>query len=746
MVTQTVSAQPEVGFCEYFVEQDWGSLNDVFVVSEGGYVACGSGQRGWILRVDGECQEIWSRSYNQFERPCSIIECDNGDFLAGGGWGQADNVFGALRVRADGAQIWNRTYGDGKCSAVIELKSGLFVLAGFAIDQDQFASGYLVCIDNDGRIVWDNIYRFADGALSEVFNSMRETADGIVVVGGVNQLTWVLKVDFEGDVVWSRRLGEEGIYSCGSIVSRPDGFALAGTASDDPQDMWSRDFLLVLIDDAGQLESDHRYDFGANRRMNSGYSLTRLTQGGYILAGTDGMRHPRIQNAMYYKPTVICLEDDGELRWGVEYRLDNENGIQNYFTSVIVGEDSTVVMAGQVHGRQGDGNYEGVLMSLRGANPGGAIGGRHHFAFFRYHPTDLSFPVLRDDSVRFSCRARDNNRIEADYQWWINEAEAGTDTTILMVFEDYGEQVINCRITREDLARDLDWRVSVKHVYIAEATCDTAGGEASDSSEITVRRGQSVTFRLRARHAEDVNPEYRWILTDRTGENSIVGNDSVMTIEFPLAGEYRVEGEASLDGDTDVKSWRVNVRSLIWSWIPRVMNVTIPSDSALFFQIEPLEGMADSVTYRWTCNGQFLGRNDTLSMVFPDTGLFRVSGNISKGRTTERLLWNITVVPQPTDTLGVLEHQPPIDTRGISIMPNPVNSTSQIEFSLVNNCQIELDIIDLSGRVVSRIFKGDYNAGVHRMPWDSSGMPAGLYFTRLRAEGEISVGKMVITK
>jgi|GEM_PF-4352689 hypothetical protein len=85
----------------------------------------------------------------------------------------------------DGEVEWQRDYGEGSCYAVIELKSGEFMLAGITGDTAQ-----LIKIDNDGDVIWQETYQHNENRL---FNSMRETEGGVVASG--NRAVWVIKVD-----------------------------------------------------------------------------------------------------------------------------------------------------------------------------------------------------------------------------------------------------------------------------------------------------------------------------------------------------------------------------------------------------------------------------------------------------------------------------------------------------------------------------------------------------------------------
>ncbi|MBI4426568.1 MAG: T9SS type A sorting domain-containing protein [Candidatus Kerfeldbacteria bacterium] len=82
--------------------------------------------------------------------------------------------------------------------------------------------------------------------------------------------------------------------------------------------------------------------------------------------------------------------------------------------------------------------------------------------------------------------------------------------------------------------------------------------------------------------------------------------------------------------------------------------------------------------------------------------------------------------------------------------PNPARTSTTIEFGLpVEEPVVTLNIYDVSGRLVRRLFNGKMNAGVFRQTWDlrndaGTRMPAGLYFSRLTASSFRAVRKIVV--
>jgi len=164
---------------------------DIYTVSDEGYVMCGRNPEGrglhnensdfYIVRIDNNGNLVWESSFgveDQGDYANTIIETDDGFFLSVGFTGyppREANEVAAVLISRDGEQLWWNTYARGTCYAVIELKGGEFILAG-----GSNRNGYLLCINSDGDVIWEETY---DGGDNESFRTMRETEGGIVLAG-----------------------------------------------------------------------------------------------------------------------------------------------------------------------------------------------------------------------------------------------------------------------------------------------------------------------------------------------------------------------------------------------------------------------------------------------------------------------------------------------------------------------------------------------------------------------------------
>jgi len=78
--------------------------------------------------------------------------------------------------------------------------------------------------------------------------------------------------------------------------------------------------------------------------------------------------------------------------------------------------------------------------------------------------------------------------------------------------------------------------------------------------------------------------------------------------------------------------------------------------------------------------------------------------------------------------------------------PNPFNPTTSIEFSLPRSGHVSLEVFNVLGQLVSTPWDGQAPAGTHRVEFDASAMPSGIYFYRLTHDGGAMTRKMVLVK
>ena len=92
----------------------------------------------------------------------------------------------------------------------------------------------------------------------------------------------------------------------------------------------------------------------------------------------------------------------------------------------------------------------------------------------------------------------------------------------------------------------------------------------------------------------------------------------------------------------------------------------------------------------------------------------------------------------PNSTIEVLNVQ------NITIYPNPIQTTFTIQYDLLAAANVNIDILDVNGRVVTSIINEKQTAGEYLLKVNQSDkLNKGIYFVRLRIDGKSTVTKLV---
>jgi flagellar hook assembly protein FlgD len=83
--------------------------------------------------------------------------------------------------------------------------------------------------------------------------------------------------------------------------------------------------------------------------------------------------------------------------------------------------------------------------------------------------------------------------------------------------------------------------------------------------------------------------------------------------------------------------------------------------------------------------------------------------------------------------------------------PNPFNASTFISFTLPNQTNVKLEILDVYGNVINTLVNEELNSNNHRIVWngtDANGniAPSGTYMYRLITSEETAIGKMTLVR
>ena len=80
------------------------------------------------------------------------------------------------------------------------------------------------------------------------------------------------------------------------------------------------------------------------------------------------------------------------------------------------------------------------------------------------------------------------------------------------------------------------------------------------------------------------------------------------------------------------------------------------------------------------------------------------------------------------------------------IYPNPFNPITSISYSLPQNADLEISVIDINGRMIEILVNGFHFTGNYTISWDAASNPSGIYFIRLKTPSNSDTRKIVLIK
>lgn len=199
----------------------------------------------WLLKIDYDGNVLWQKSYggDNLQALRSIVALPNNQYLLAGGSRsnasgvKTENSYGfsdywAIKIDSEGEIIWDKTIGsvgDERQRGATLLYNNTILITGASYGTA--ASGlktepnnstapdiWLVCLDLDGNILWDKVL---GGVSEELYIAVTSDADAIYAciesfsdISGQRTTSrkgpldiWVVKLDFDGNIVWDKAYG-----------------------------------------------------------------------------------------------------------------------------------------------------------------------------------------------------------------------------------------------------------------------------------------------------------------------------------------------------------------------------------------------------------------------------------------------------------------------------------------------------------------------------------------------------------
>lgn len=276
-----------------------------------------------VLRSNTNGDMVWSKSFGGMgtEYGNACLALDEGYMILGytTSYGAGSKDVYLVRLDEAGNRIWSKTYG-GKSwdvgTALCKADNDNYYICGFT---HSFGVGeedvYLIKIDGDGNELWSS--RFG-GFRIDVANSIHGTPDGGCLIGATsgsyssNTDFCLMKIDADGMQEWRKTYSAVGSHGhgfdwCKSSSATTDGGAVMAGYSD-CNDMM--DIVVVKTDEEGN--EQWLQSFGNNPFYDYGNAVCPLDDGYFVVGITKSMTKPNGTNRRIYNNDIYLVELDAK--------------------------------------------------------------------------------------------------------------------------------------------------------------------------------------------------------------------------------------------------------------------------------------------------------------------------------------------------------------------------------------------------------------------------------------------------
>jgi hypothetical protein len=300
-----------MAFAQYKWERIYGgdARDQAFSIAgapDGGFVAAGftasfpsKCYEIYVVKTDMHGDSVWAKNIGTpFNDYCwSIAPAHDSGYVL---LGATDSTLQTgphdiylVKINEQGDSVWARVYGDTTSGQytndvgheIEPTNDGGYVIVG---STESYGAGlhdiYCIKIDAAGDTQWTRTY---GTAMYETGQAVLQTHDnGYVVAGtiyetGLSQQIWILRLDNNGDTMWTHRYGGTGSENVTDIVQTIDhGFVFVGSTTS--YGAGNDDLYLVKVDSLGVEDWSKTYGF---QYQDWGNGLAYTSDSGYIIIG-----------------------------------------------------------------------------------------------------------------------------------------------------------------------------------------------------------------------------------------------------------------------------------------------------------------------------------------------------------------------------------------------------------------------------------------------------------------------------
>jgi len=326
----------------------------------------------YLVKTDAAGNFAWDRAYGGPGRDYGydLCQCPDGGYLLVG----QTSSFGAglddlylIKTDADGDLIWQTTFGGAQIDAGHAICAGPddhYVLCGSTESQGAGLSDvWVIKVNADGQEVWSQTFGGTESDRGT--DILAATAGGYVALGAsgsysANRDVHVIRIGEDGSETWSRNLGGASDCDWGrSVCETSDGgFVVAGHGDIHSNDL--TDVILLKLDAQGRDLWMQR--FGESTFYDYGRGVCTTLDGGFLICGAV-----TIAETGKHEAYVIKTDSAGRLSWSYQIGAAGSD----WTSAVVETGPGSYVLAGHTDS-YGAGRFDAWLVGLHDPLPQGA--------------------------------------------------------------------------------------------------------------------------------------------------------------------------------------------------------------------------------------------------------------------------------------------------------------------------------------------------------------------------------------
>jgi len=353
-------------------------------------------QRGWVINMDGSGNKTWQipldgGNAGQFR---SVVATSDGGSINVG----EINISGRLydywvtKVDALGKVVWNKNYGgldNDYARKVINTTDGGVIVSGVSFSNNGDVKNnngscdfWIIKLDADGNLVWQKNY---GGAGGENFGVITAASDGGFFLCGITDSNnsgdvpatkgssdvLVIKIDANGNKVWSKTFGGSGYDGATSVLGDADGgCTLAGLTESNDGDVVGYhggifdDVWILKLDRNGQLKWQATL---GGTKSDIAMGMVRLPNGNTVIANLTESNDGDVKgNHGSIDTWLVELNSNGKKVWQKAFGSTDYEIVEN----IMLTKAGEILVTGVTAGNNGDvsGNHgmaDGWLFKLK---------------------------------------------------------------------------------------------------------------------------------------------------------------------------------------------------------------------------------------------------------------------------------------------------------------------------------------------------------------------------------------------